>query len=87
MKVYNVTNFSRFFQSLDQCDDDLTLVMPDGNVYDWRSNRPLLLSLVQALDVERFNQMELQFKDGTDTSHVICYMMEGERMDHGCRSI
>ena len=45
MMIYNVSNFQHFFQSLDKCGDNLTLVTPDGKAYDWKSNRSFLLSL------------------------------------------
>ncbi len=79
MMIYNISNFKRFFQSLDRCGDDLTLIMPDGKIYDWKTNRSFLLSFFQTLDVNKCNKMEIKPGDAQDTSRILCYMMEGEK--------
>ena len=79
MTIYNISNFTKFFNTLDLCDDELTLVMPDGKAYDWKQNKPFLLSFLQTLDVEKCNKMEIRPNDTKDASRSLCYMMEGER--------
>lgn len=79
MMIYNISNFQNFFESLDRCDDDLTLITPDGRSYDWKKNRPLLKSLLQTMDVRNCSKMEIRPCGPQDASRIMCYMFEGER--------
>ncbi len=79
MMIYNISNFKNFFESLDQCDDDLTLITPDGKSYDWKKNRLLLKSLLQTMDVRNCSKMEIRPCGPKDASRIMCYMLEGER--------
>lgn len=78
MIIHNISNFEHFFKTLDLCNDELTLITPDGSVYDWRKQRPFVQSLLGALDVSKCNKMELRFRDAQDMSHILCYLMECE---------
>lgn len=79
MMIYNVSNFQHFFQSLDKCGDNLTLVTPDGKAYDWKANRSFLLSFLKTLDVSRCNKLEIRPVGTEAASRILCYMLEGEK--------
>lgn len=77
MTIYNISDFSDFFKTLDSCGDDLTLITPDGHTYDWKTNRAFLLSFLQTVDIARCNAMEIKAANAADASRLFCYMLEG----------
>lgn len=76
MMIYNISDFQRFFRSLDQCDDNLTLITPDGKAYDWKTNRSCLLSFLQTMEAGTCSRMEIRPEGTQDISRIMCYMLE-----------
>lgn len=75
MIIHNISNFKNFFQSLDQSGQDLTLITPDGNSYDWKNNRSFLFLLLQTLDMEKYNKIELKPCITSENSRLICCIL------------
>ena len=71
MTIYNISDFSDFFKTLDSCGDDLTLITPDGYTYDWKTNRAFLLSFLQTclLYTSTEPQTRLCFSSGNYGDH------------------
>ncbi len=79
MMIYNVSDFLCFFKTLDMCDEELTLITPEGKIYDWKTNKAFLLSFLRTIDAEKCNRMEIELNDTQDKPRIICHMLEGER--------
>lgn len=80
MTVRNITDINRFFEALDYCDDDLTLITPDGRAYDWRENRNVIRSILTGPGARVCDTLELKLSSREDRQRIICYMVEGEAL-------
>ncbi len=75
MIVYNITDFRAFFDTLDECRDDVTIIAPDGTAYDYRENRPFLRSFFRTLSPTACNRLELKLADPASVDKLLCYLL------------
>ena len=79
MMIYNISDFIYFFKTLDTSCEDLTLITTEGKVYDWETNKALLLSILQTIDTEKCNKMEIKLNNTQDKPRIICYMLKSKK--------
>lgn len=75
MIVYNITDFRAFFNTLDECRDDVTIITPDGMAYDYRENRPFLRSFFHTLSPAVCGRLELKLADPGSIDKLLCYLL------------
>jgi hypothetical protein len=79
MTIYHITDFKKFFDTLDQCPSDITFVTRDGRSYDWKSHREFLRSFLGTLDTATCDRLELKVDGGEGMSRLMCYLLGKDR--------
>ncbi len=74
MLKMNVCNLDRFFEVVNQCENPVKLVVPDGNSEELRGNvfvQDLLIGMRNGI-----TQLSIEADPGDDTMRLIRFMME-----------
>lgn len=76
MKLFNVTEIERLFETLDQCKGDVKLIAADGTTFNWKESSEKVKSFARALPLKKLDRVELRLENERDFDGVLRYMMQ-----------
>lgn len=75
MKVMNITNFEKFFGTIDQCEEKVELVTENGEKFNLKSKLSQYVALTKVAFRGVIPEVELITHSQADTNRLIHYMM------------
>lgn len=76
MRLFNITEVERLFETLDQCKGNVELITSDGTSFDWKKSGEKVKSFAKALPVKKLDHVELRLQNERDFDGVLRYMMQ-----------
>lgn len=74
MTFVNVDNMERLMSGFDGCEESVSLVAPDGAVYDWKTHRGALRAVLS--QVEHVDRLEVRVRNADDQYRMLRLMMQ-----------
>ena len=75
MKLTNVTNVDKFFETVAECEGKVELVINDGSRLNLKSTLSYYVAMVKAFSNGKINQIELATENVQDSAKMIQFMM------------
>ena len=77
MKVQNITNIDKFFETIDRCDGVVELLTPEGDRLNLKSQLCKYLALAKIFSDGKIKEIEIICHEPKDVEKLIEYMVFG----------
>lgn len=78
MKITNINNVEKFFETVDQCKGKVELVTGEGDRLNLKSKLCQYVSLANIFSNGEIPELEIIAHEPEDVSRLVNFMMEGE---------
>ncbi|MDL2236349.1 hypothetical protein LJC56_00730 [Christensenellaceae bacterium OttesenSCG-928-K19] len=76
MTLFNISNRKRFYTYLDACEGGLTVGLPGGQDFDWKSEREQAISRIGEYMDEKPLNIRVTLQNKMDSVMLVKYMAE-----------
>lgn len=81
MKLYDINNAADLFETLDECEHELTLETADGKTYLWQEQRNAFRALAVSASLMSLPALSIRCSDSGDVDRIMKYCMECRRTE------
>lgn len=75
MKLKNITNVDKFFETVAECEGKVELIINDGSRFNLKSTLSQFVAVVKVFTNGKINEIELVTENIKDSAKMINFMM------------